>query len=158
MATAGPRSSAGVSPSAKWSLYAGGSAFLCGALLFLVLSPVATTLVKVLTLPTDHAAVLVPGSAAVAGAGVWWTVIERRHAYRYPDGAMAGLVTALVTVGFWLLLPALVYGPVAVLAGGIVILFVLVVTLPVAPIWGVSLVYARRRVAGEPTDGPDAVR
>lgn len=133
-----------VSPSVKWALYAGVYAFLCGAVLLLPLGAVADTLVEILTLPRGFTTVLVSGSGAVIGAVVWWTVVERRDAYAYLLGGTVGLLTALFTVLLWAALVAIVYGPSAALAGGVVIVFVLVVIAPVAFVAGLPLMYARR--------------
>lgn len=130
----------------KWSLYAGIYAFVCGVVLLLPLGFVAGTLVEILSLPRAYTALFVPGSGAVIGAVVWWAAVERRDAYTYLLGGAVGLVTALCTVLFWVLLLALVWGPWAVLAGGVVVVFALVVAGPVAFVSGMPLMYARRRL------------
>lgn len=134
------------SPSVKWSVYAGIYVFVCGAAMVIPLGVVATTLVKILGLPTAFTVVLVPGSAAVIGTIVWWTVTERRNAYSYANGVIFGLVTSVVTVLFWGLVVAIVWGLQAVRISAIVIGFVLVVASPVGSIAGLPLMHVRRRL------------
>lgn len=153
MATAGSRPAAGVSPSTRWSVYAGGYAFLAAAVLFLLLGPVAGTLVTLLALPTGYAAFLLAAPVAVAGAAVWWAVVERRGAYTYRLAVAFGLLSVLATAVFWVLVFSLAWGPSAVLAGSVLVVFLLAVGLPVAVVVGVPLMYARRRRAGGPAGG-----
>lgn len=135
---------AGSSP-VRWTLYAGVYAFLCGLLLLVPLGVVAETLLKVLTLPVAFTVILVPTSGAIIAAGVWWVVVERQETYTYLRGGAFGLLTALGTVLLWTLLVAIVYGPSAPLAAGVVIGFVIAVTAPIGVVAGLPLLYARRR-------------
>lgn len=146
MGTTGPRPASSSAPSVKWSLYAGAYALFCGVVLLLPLGFVASTLVEVLSLPRAYTAVIVPGSGAVFGAVVWWAAVERQDEYTYRRGGAVGLLTALCTVVFWVLLLTVVWGPWAILAGGVVVVFALVVAGPVAFVSGVPLMYARRRL------------
>lgn len=140
-----PRSASGVSPSTKWSLYAGIYAFLCAGLLLLVISQVATLVADVLVLPTDSVlwlAVPVP----VIGALVWWGVVERRGNFSYPRGGAVGLISALLAVGFWLLRAATVWELQGVLAGWPLVFVVLVPTVPAALLAGLPIMYARKQL------------
>jgi hypothetical protein len=121
-----------VSVSTRWSVYAGIYTFLAGAGLLMPLGVIAGTLVEILGLPTGFTAVLVPGSGTVIGAVVWWVVIEHRNNYTYLLGGTVGLLTALVTVLWWALVVAILYGLSGVLVAGVVILFVLVIVGPLA--------------------------
>lgn len=137
----------------KWSTYAGVYAFLWGTVLLLLLYPITNTLVKLLGLPTGYSAFLLAGPAVFIGAGVWWAVVERREAYTYPPGVTFGLATALSTVLFWVLVYTIVWGPVLVLAGWLLVVFVFVVTLPAAFVAGLTSMYARRRLDDGLPDG-----
>lgn len=137
------------SPSVTWSLLAGAYTFLCSSLVLGPLGAVSDTLLTVLGLPETYAAVLVPASSAAVGAVCWWALVERRAAYAYPFGALFGLVTAVVTVLGWTVAVAVVWGPRTVLlAGGVVIGFVLALTAPIGAVAGLPLLYARRRFGG----------
>jgi hypothetical protein len=61
-------------------------------------------------------------------------------------------VTALLTVALWVLLFAVVWGPSLVLTGGALVAFVFAVSVPAALAWGLSLMFARRRLDGGPAD------
>lgn len=142
----------------KWSAYAGVYAFLCGVVLLVLLRPVADTLVRLLALPAGYSVFLLAGPVTVIGAGVWWAVVERRGEYTYRLGGIVGMLTALFTVLLWVLLFAIVWGPVSVLAGGVLVFFVLVVSAPVAFIAGLPLMYARHRLGTGPSDGAERAR
>ena len=104
-----------VAASTRWSVYAGSALFIAGAVAVGSLGAIARTLSTVLGLPTGSATVLLPAPTAVLGGVVWWTVVERRAAVDYLSGGAAGVLAVLLTVGFWTLLVALVYGPGVVL-------------------------------------------
>lgn len=132
-------------------MYAGIFAFLCSTALLVVLSPVSDTLVKLLTLSTDYPAVVLASPVTGIGAAVWWAVVERRNRYTYLSGGATGLLAALLTVVCWVLLFTFVWGPLTVLTGGVLILFVLVVFVPAASVAGVLLMSVRRRTADSST-------
>jgi len=143
------RSASSPSPSVVWSLLAGAYVFVCSSLVVLPLGAVADTLLTVLGLPESYAAVLVPGSGALVGAVGWWALVERRAAYSYLFGALFGLVTAVVTVLGWTLAVSVVWGPRTVLLAGVVVIgFVLAITAPFGAVAGLPMMYARRRFDG----------
>lgn len=148
METAGSRHPLGISPSKKWSLYAGVYAFLCSIVPLLVLSPISNTLVTVLPLPIGSSGFVLAAPVPFVGAVVWWAVVERREAYAYLFGGLAGLLTALATVLLWTLVLAVVWGPAVLRARGVlvVISFALAVSLAMAFVSGLPLLYARRRL------------
>lgn len=154
-AEAGPAS--GVGPSTRWSLLAGAYGFLWSAALLLLLGPVTDIMGTLLGLPSGGSWLVLAVSAAVIGTGTWWAVVERRGDYRYRAGVAFGLVTAVATVAFWVLLFAVLFGPM-VLLGGVVIAFVLGVALPVAVLAGASMIYARRRLDSQVGDGESRAR
>lgn len=140
-------------PSRKWSLYVGIYTFVCASVLVLALSRVATLVADLLVLPTDSA-LLLAGPVPVLGAVGWWTIVERPGTCTYLRGGTVGLVTGLLTVLFWVLRAAVVWGPEGVLAGWPLVFAVLVPTVPAALVTGVSAMYARRRLdAGGSTSG-----
>lgn len=130
----------------KWSLYAAVYAYCCGVVLLAPLGFVADALVQILGQSTTFTVVLVPGSGAIVGAIAWWGIVERRGAYTYPSGGLAGLATALGTVLLWVVALATVWAPRFVVLGGAVIAFVLAVVGPVGFVAGLPLLYARRRM------------
>lgn len=138
------------SPSARrsstvWSLCAAGYAFGCAAALVSVLGTPVETVATALTLPSDST-VLVAAPATPFGAVVWWALVERRRAHSYLAGGAAGLVTALLTVAFWSVWAATVWGPRLVWVTGLLVGAALAVSLPVGAVAGVPLMIARRRV------------
>jgi uncharacterized membrane protein len=139
-----------VSASAKWSLYAGGYAFLCAAVLVRLLSPISTTLMSLLHLPESYAGVVLALPVVGIGAAVWWAVVERRNRYTYPLGAAAGLTTALLTVAFWSLAFAVVWDVALLLAGGVPVALVSLVVAPVASVVGVLMMSIRHRRGEKP--------
>ena len=48
--------------------------------------------------------------ALLAGTVVWWALVERRRTHRYPFGVAFGVLTALFTVAFWVLVFTGVWG------------------------------------------------
>jgi hypothetical protein len=131
-----------------WSLVAGVYAFLCGAVLLLLLSPVNNFLGELLGFSGAYSTFLLAGPALVFGAVVWSSAVERRSAYTYPFGALFGAATALLTMLFWLLVFALVWGVPLVRTGGVLIAFVLAVVVPAGLVSGVPMMYARQRLPG----------
>ena len=149
MDTASLRLSSRFTPPVKWSLYVGVYAFLSSTVMLLLLSPIPSTLVGVLGLPTGFSAFLLAGPVMVIGAVVWWAVVERRDGYTYPHGIAFGLLTALFTVLLWVLVFTTVWGLSLVLTGWFVILFVFVISVPMALVTGLTGMYTRRRLAGQ---------
>jgi hypothetical protein len=127
-------------------MYAGVYTFLCSIVLLLLLYPISNTLVQILGLPTGLSTFLLAGPVAVLGAVVWWAVVERPKKYTYRFGMVFGLLTVLATVLFWVLVFSVVWGPSLVLTGWFLIVFVLVVSIPVGFVTGVTGMYARRRL------------
>ncbi|UPV73048.1 hypothetical protein M0R89_10850 [Halorussus limi] len=146
MDTAGPRPASGLAPAAKWSMYAGAYAFLCGTVLLLLLGPVARTVASVLAAPTDFPALVLAGPIPVVGVVVWWAVVERRDARSYLVGGAVGLLTAAFTVLLWALWALFVWELGLLLWAGVLVLFLLAVS----GIAGVPLMYARRRLDDRP--------
>ncbi|WP_253736923.1 hypothetical protein [Halohasta salina] len=148
-----------VAASTRWSIYAGSAAFIAGAVAVGSLGAIARTLSTVLGLPTGDAAILLPAPGAVLGGVVWWAVVERRAAVDYPSGAAAGCLTAVLTVGVWTLLVALVYGPGVIFVGEtlLVIAIAVVVTTPFGAVMGVAVTAARRLGRVDPADSSSGV-
>lgn len=73
-----------------WSVAAGIYAYFVGTLTLLALSPVAETMGPIIGLPEPYAVFLMAVPAAVVGAAVWWTLVERSRAYSYPLGPPSG--------------------------------------------------------------------
>lgn len=136
-----------VSPSIRWSVYAGTYTFLAGFCLLVPLWVIARTLGEVLGLSAGFTAILMPGSGAVIGALVWRAVIEQRNTHTYLLGGTAGLLTGALAVLCWILIVAVVWGPLAVLAARVVILFVLVLVSSAAFVAWLPIIYARRQWA-----------
>ncbi|QLD87018.1 hypothetical protein HWV23_15230 [Natronomonas halophila] len=135
-----------VSASTKWSLYAGGYAFLCAAVLVRVVAPISTTLMALLNLPESYAGVVLALPVVGIGTAVWWAVIERRNRYTYSLGAAAGLTTALLTVVFWSLAFAVVWDFAILLAGSVLVALVVLIVAPVASVVGVLMMSIRHRL------------
>jgi hypothetical protein len=148
METAGPRHPLGFSPSRKWSLYAGIYAFLCSIVTLRKLSPISDTLVTVLPRLVGPSEFALAAPVPFLGAIVWWAVVERRETYTYLFGGIVGLLTALATVLLWTLVLAIVWGPKVLGVGGVLLVIsaTLAVSLPVAFVLGLPLMYARRRL------------
>jgi hypothetical protein len=134
-----------------WSLSAGGYAFGCAAALVSFLGTPVETVATALTLPSDAPTVLVAVPAAAFGAVVWWALVEQRRAHSYLAGGAAGLVTALLTVVFWTVWAATVWGPRLVWVTGVLVGAALAVSLPVGFLAGVPLMVVRRRVGSSAT-------
>lgn len=140
----------------KWSSYVGVYAFVCSTATLLILSPISNTLGKLLRFPAVLSEVLLAIPVTVVGAAVWWALAERREAYSYRIGAATGVLTALSTVLFWVLVYSVIWGSLAVLAGGVLIGFVLAVVVPVAILAGVTGMYIRRQLGDGLSEGTEA--
>lgn len=143
-----PQSSSGIAPAVKWASYAGLYGFLCGILLLVPLGVVARTLVEVLAMPPALTVIVIPGSGAIVAAIVWWAVVERRAAYTYPFGGVAGLVTVVGTVLLWMTALVVVYGSwtLRIRETLLIIGLVVAVAAPVGAVAGLPLMYARRQL------------
>ena len=140
----------------KWSSYVGVYAFICSTATLAILYPISNTLGKLLGFPAVLSEVLLAVPVTVIGAAVWWALAERREAYSYRIGAATGVLTALSTVLFWVLVYSVIWGSLAVLAGGVLIAFVLAVVVPVATLVGVTGMYIRRRLGNGLSEGNEA--
>lgn len=145
MATAGPPSSDGVTPPAKWSMYAGLYMFLCGTAVAFLLYDVLALLGEVLGLPAAFTTVILASPSLAIGALVWWALVERRASYTYLVGGAAGLLTALLTGVVWVARFVSGWGVEMGLAVGVLIGFVLGVAVTGGVLAGLPLMYARRR-------------
>ena len=74
----------------QWSLYAGGYAFGCAALTAFLLSDLLGLFADVIGLPPVAGMPLLATPALVAGAVVWWALVERRDAPTYLRGPRSG--------------------------------------------------------------------
>ncbi len=90
-----------LSPSRRWSLLAGIYAFGCAAVTAVLLSDMLGLFAEVIGLPPTISMLLLASPALVAGAAIWWAVVERSGTYAYHRGAAFGLLTALVTGAAW---------------------------------------------------------
>lgn len=147
MDTTGPRSTSALSPSLKWSLSVGVYTFVCATVLLLGLSQVAAVVADLLVLPSDSV-VWLAGPVPVFGSLLWWRLVERGGADTYRRGAAVGLLTALLTAVFWVLRAGLVWGPEGIVAGWPLVVAMLVPTIPAGIVTGITVMYARRRLAG----------
>lgn len=139
----------------RWSLLAGGYAFGCAALTALLLSSVLGLFAEVIGLPTAFATPILAAPAFLAGACVWWALVERRGTATYLRGAAFGLLTALATGLAWTARFVSVWSaemlaaePVRVLVG-----FVFAAVAVAGVVVGLPIAYVRRRNR-EPADGP----
>lgn len=136
-----------LSSSRRWALLAGGYAFGCATLTAFLLSSALGLFAEVIGLPTAFAMPLLAAPALVAGASVWWALVERSGTVTYLRGGAFGLVSALVTGGFWTARFASVWsvemltaGPVPLLVG-----FVLGAVSVAGVLVGVPFAFVRRR-------------
>ncbi|SMO72125.1 hypothetical protein [Halorubrum cibi] len=136
-----------LSPSQRWSLLAGVYAFGCAALTAVLLSDVLGLFAEVIGLPPTLSMLLLASPALVAGAGIWWALVERRGAYTYPAGAAFGLLTALSTGAVWTVRFVSVWGVEMLTAGPVPLLvgFVLGMTALAGVLVGLPFAYVRRR-------------
>ncbi|OYR56260.1 hypothetical protein [Halorubrum halodurans] len=138
-----------LSSSQRWSFLAGVYAFGCATLTARLLSGMLGLFAEVIGLPPGVSVAILASPALVAGAGIWWALVERRGAYTYPAGAAFGLLTALATGMAWTVrfvsvwsLEMLTAGPVPLLVG-----LVLGMTALAGTLVGLPIAYARRRSA-----------
>jgi hypothetical protein len=146
MGLAGTDRLSGSHSAVKWSSYVGVYIFLCSTATLLILGPISNTLGKLLGFPAVLSELLLAVPVSLIGAAVWWALTERREAYSYRIGAATGVVTALATVLFWVFVYSIIWGSLVVLAGGVLIGFVLAVVAPVAVVIGVTAMYVRREL------------
>ncbi|MFC5279681.1 hypothetical protein ACFPM1_13065 [Halorubrum rubrum] len=139
----------GLSSSRRWSILAGVYAFGCATLTATLLSNVLGVFAEVIGLPAALSMPLLASPALVAGAAIWWAIVERRGAYTYLAGAAFGLLTALATGAAWTVrfvsiwsVEMLAAGPVPLLVG-----VVLGATALAGTLVGVPFAYVRRRGA-----------
>jgi hypothetical protein len=146
---------AGVSPSVKWSVYAGLCLFGCATVTAVLLADVLALFAEVVGLPARYAMVLLASPALLVGTVTWWAVVERRRAYAYRVGGAVGLLTALLTGLLWTARFVTVWGVemLAVPIVAVLVLFVLGITAVAGVLVGLPLMYARRRTGGL-ADGP----
>lgn len=147
------RSESGLSSPQRWAALAGVYAFGCATLTAFALSDVLGLFAEVIGLPTALSMPLLATPALVAGAGVWWALVERRGAVTYARGAAFGLLTALITGVVWTVrfvrvwsVEMLTAGPVPLLVG-----LVLGAVGAAGVLVGLPITYARRRSRG-PSD------
>ena len=131
----------------RWALLAGGYAFGCATLTAFALSSMLGLFAEVIGLPAAFAMPLLAAPALVAGAGVWWALVERSGTVTYLRGAAFGLLTALVTGGLWTARFVLVWGPEMLVAGPVPLLvgFVLGAVAVAGVLVGLPITYVRRR-------------
>ena len=144
-----------LTPSRRWSLLAGAYAFCCAALTATALSTVLDLFGEVIGLPASFVAPILAAPALLAGALVWWALVERNGTVTYLRGAAFGLFTALATGTVWTLrfvsvwsAEMLAAGPVRLLVG-----FVLGAVAVAGVVVGLPITYVRRR-SREPADAP----
>lgn len=133
-----------LSPSIKWSIYAGIYGFLSSLLILSILGSIASTLIKILGLQTDYSIFLMSLPVLFISPIIWWLVVERWDKYTYLFGGFTGVLTAFFTVFFWVSIFIVVWSPLLVLTGWFLILFILIISIPTAFILGLTLMYARR--------------
>jgi hypothetical protein len=141
------RSESTLSSPRRWALLAGGYAFGCATLTAFALSSMLGLFAEVIGLPAAFAMPLLATPALVAGAGVWWALVERSGTVTYLRGAAFGLFTALITGGLWTARFASVWsvemltaGPVPLLVG-----FVLGAVAVAGVLVGLPFAFVRRR-------------
>ena len=140
--------------SQRWSLLAGLYAFCCAALTALFLSSVLDVFADVIGLPAAFATPILAAPALLAGASVWWMLVERPRTATYPRGAAFGLVTALVTGLVWTVRFVSVWSPEMLAADPVrlIVGFVLGAVAVAGVLVGLPITYVRRR-SREPSGG-----
>lgn len=141
------RPASGFSSAHRWALVAGVYAFTCATVTAVLLSDVLGLFAEVMGLPGVLSMPLLASPALVAGAGIWWLLVERSDAHTYPRGAAFGLFTALATGVTWTVPFAAVWGVEMLTAGPVPLLvgFTLGVTAVAGALVGLPITYARRR-------------
>jgi len=131
----------------RWALVAGAYAFGCATLTAFALSSALGLFAEVIGLPTALSMPLLATPALVAGAVVWWALVERRERVTYVRGAAFGLLTALITGALWTVrfvsvwsVEMLTAGPVPLLVG-----FVFGAVAVAGVLVGLPITYVRRR-------------
>ena len=142
-----PRSESRPSSPRRWALIAGVYAFGCATVTAFALSDMLGLFAEVIGLPPAFAMPLLATPALVAGAGLWWALVERPGTVTYPRGAAFGLLTALVTGALWTARFVLVWGPEMLTAGPVPLLvgFVLGMVAVAGVLVGLPITYVRRR-------------
>lgn len=136
-----------LSPSRRWSLLAGLYAFGCATMTAVLLSDVLGLFAEVIGLPAALSMAILASPALVAGAAIWWALVERPASYAYHRGAAFGLLTALVTGAAWTGRFVAVWGVEMLTAGPVPLLvgFTLGATAVAGALVGLPITYARRR-------------
>lgn len=136
------------SPSVTWSVAAGFYAFVWGVVVSSMLSDVTGLFSEVVGLQVPYWMVVLASPALLVGAGVWWTLVERRGSYGYGFGALFGLVTALVVGLLWTVRFVDVWGVEMLVVTMVAALAALVVGLAAVAgvVVGLPLMYVRRRI------------
>lgn len=127
-------------------MYAGVYAYVCCVLLVQLLRPAADMLAPLVGIQPGYSLLFLGVPAVIIAPFVWWTLVERRGRYIYPVGMTFGLLFVLITLVFWVLVFAGVWGVAVILAGNVVLAFVTVLAVPFGIVAGLPLMYARRRV------------
>lgn len=140
------------SPSIKWSLIAGIYLFVCGIVTVVLLDEILSLLADVIGLPATYALIVCAAPILLIGSDTWWAVVERRDAYTYLFGAVAGLLTAVLTGLLWTAQFVGVWGVEMLMTPmvSVLVLFVFGITVLAGALTGVPLMYARRHVAPSP--------
>ncbi|MGQ3327901.1 MULTISPECIES: hypothetical protein [Halorubrum] len=142
-----PRSEFELSSPRRWTLIAGVYAFGCATVTALLLSDMLGLFAEVIGLPAALSMPLLASPALVAGAGLWWALVERLGTVTYPRGAAFGLLTALLTGAVWTGRFVLVWGPEMLTAGPVPLLvgFVLGAVAVAGVLVGLPITFVRRR-------------
>jgi hypothetical protein len=151
------RSDERISPSIKWSIYAGVYMFACATVTAVVLSDLLTVLAEVIGLPAAYSMVILASPAFLIGSVVWWTVVEQQDSDTYLRGGLFGLVTALLTGVLWTVRFVSVWGIEMLTADIVPVLVALVLGAAIiAGVFaGLPLMYARRRLNSDPAGKPE---
>lgn len=141
-----PRSESRLSSPRRWALIAGGYAFGCATVTAFLLSDALGVFAEVVGLPPAFAMPLLATPALVAGAGLWWALVERPGTVTYLRGAAFGLLTALVTGSLWTARFVFVWGPEMLTAGPVPLLvgFVLGAVAVAGVLVGLPIAFVRR--------------
>ena len=149
------RRTAASTSSVRWSLLAGAYAFCCAAFTAASLSTVLDLFGEVIGLPTAFVVPILAAPALLAGALVWWALVERRGTVTYLRGAAFGLLTALITGLVWTARFVSVWSPEMLAADPVRLLvgFVFAAVAVAGILVGLPITYVRRRSRGA-SDGP----
>lgn len=143
------RPSSSLSPSMKWSIYAGLYMFACATVTAFILYDILALLAKVIGFPAPYSMVVLASPTLVIGTVVWWAAVERRDSYTYLFGGIFGLLTALLTGVLWTVRFVSSWGfeMLVVPVVSFLVVFVLGVAVVAGIFTGLPLMYARRRLA-----------